>query len=162
MDMILSRSIKARAGHEPFAHPRLRGVYPMAASLLYRYTLNVKYRSPDQVLLLSQLKGFIAEMFRPDILLPDSIEDDAPLIGGTYDLDSFDMLELAICIEEEFGIAIHGEEESRIAFGSIASLARFIHLQTQSGQAQLIAARRSFSGTADIIPPGSFARSSIA
>jgi len=123
----------------------------------------VKYRGLDQVLLLSQLKRFVAEMFRLDILVPDNISDDAPLNDGTFDLDSLDKLELAICIEEEFGVAVRSEEESRIAFNSIASLADFIHVQTRIGQArQLSAAGTPASGILGWLPAGTLARKSIA
>jgi acyl carrier protein len=65
-------------------------------------------------------------MFRLDVLMPDGIADDAPLVGGSLDLDSCDLLELALCIEETFGIAMRRNEESRIARGSISDLADFI------------------------------------
>lgn len=106
----------------------------MAASIILRYIRAVKYRSLDQAQLLSQLKRLVADMFGLDIIVSDDIADDAPLTGGSFDLDSFDMLELAICIEESFGVAIRTEEAPRIVFTTIASLADFIHLQTQIGQ----------------------------
>jgi len=87
----------------------------------------VKNRRLDQDLLTSQLKHFVADLFRCDLLEPDRIADDEPLLGGSLGLDSFDALELAICIEEEFGVAICGGETSHRAFNSVASLASFIH-----------------------------------
>lgn len=104
-----------------------RGLYPMTAFRIWRYTRRVKNRCLDQDLLLSQLKYLIVDMFRLDILEPDKIADDQPLIGGSLCLDSLDALELAICVEEEFGIAIRSGEESHSVFTSIASLADFIH-----------------------------------
>jgi len=96
----------------------------------------VKKRRLDQNLLLSQLKYLIADMFRLDILEPDKIADDEPLMGGSFCVDSLDALELAICVEEEFGIAIRSGEESHSAFTSVASLAGFIHARTQTGPAR--------------------------
>jgi len=52
-------------------------------------------------------------MFRLDVLMPDGIADDAPLVGGSLDLDSCDLLELALCIEETFGIAARVPEAGR-------------------------------------------------
>jgi acyl carrier protein len=130
----------------------------MAAPVISRYIRDVKYRSLNQVLLLSQLKRFVADMFRIDILVPDNIADDAPLTGGTFDLDSLDMLELAICVEEQFGIAIRCDEESRAVFRSIGSLAEFIHVQTHIGQARQCPA----GGAVGRLPAGSFARTSVA
>src|SRR5438876_407204 len=75
----------------------------------------------------SRLKHLIAALFRLDLAEPDNISDYEPLIGGRLGLDSLDALELAIRVEEEFGITIHTHEESHRAFASIASLTDFIH-----------------------------------
>lgn len=98
----------------------------MAATVIPRYAWAVRYRRHDRVRLRSQLKHLVADMFRLDVLMPDDIADDAPLVGGSLDLDSFELLELALCIEETFGIAVRRNEESRIARGSISDLADFI------------------------------------
>ena len=58
---------------------------------------------------------------------PGGIANDEPLMGGSLCPDSLDALELAICVEEEFGIAICGGKESSSAFTTIANLAKFIH-----------------------------------
>jgi acyl carrier protein len=68
----------------------------------------------------------VAGSFRLDILDPDTIAADEPLIGGHLGLDSLDAVELGIRIEEEFGIAICGSAGLPGAFASIASLADFI------------------------------------
>jgi len=139
------------------------GEHPMAVAVNSRYPWDVRYRSRDQALLLSHLKRFMAEMFRIDILVTDSIADDEPLTGCTFDLDSLDMLELALCVEEEFGIAIRGEEESRIILGSIASLADFISGRTGAGQVrQLSATPYSAGGISRRIPFGPLAQGAIA
>lgn len=80
----------------------------------------------DQDPLPSHLKHLIAVQFRLDLPEPDKIPDHAPLIGGNLGLDSLDALELAICLEEQFGITIHSQAESVHAFASIASLTDFI------------------------------------
>jgi len=77
----------------------------------------------------SQLKHIVAALFRLDLLEPDEIADDEPLIGGSLGLDSLDALELAICIEEEFGLTVQSREDSQRVFASIASLAGFIRAQ---------------------------------
>ncbi len=83
----------------------------------------------DQLLL--QLKRLVAEMFRLDILDPDKIGD-FEFLGSGLGLDSIDMLELAFCIEEKFGIAICGREKWGDAFTSVASLADFICAREQA------------------------------
>lgn len=74
----------------------------------------------------SRLKQLVADLFRLDLPDPDRIADDEALFGSNLGLDSLDALELAICVEEEFGITIASAAESGCAFASIASLAAFI------------------------------------
>jgi acyl carrier protein len=154
--------IKLQAGRRGSRHSGLGGEHPMAASAVWRYLRNVRHRSHDQALLLSRLKRFMAEMFRPDILVSDKIPDDEPLTGAIFGIDSLDMLELAICLEEEFGIAIRREEESRIILGSIASLADCIRERTEIGQARLPASRYFASGEVRMRQVGPIAQRSAA
>ena len=81
----------------------------------------------------SRLKHLIVDLFRLDIAEPDQIANDAPLIGGSLGLDSLDALELAMAVEEMFGLVIHSREESLHAFASIDSLTRFIHSRAPAG-----------------------------
>lgn len=87
---------------------------------------------PAQRPLLSRLKQLIAELFRMDLLEPDKIADYAPLIGGSLGLDSLDLLELAFCVEESFGVALCHRDGSLRSFTSIAGLADFIDAQMQT------------------------------
>lgn len=83
-------------------------------------------KSLDQDLLTSRLKHIVADLFRLDLPEPDKISDHEPLIGGNLGLDHLDALELAMCIEEEFGVTLPSREESDRAFANIASLVAFI------------------------------------
>jgi acyl carrier protein len=105
---------------------RLRVTPYGARSILGLSWRTVKDDSFDLAPLLSRLKQIVAGTFRPGMLDPDKISDDQPLCGSSPELDSLDALDLAICVEEEFGIAIRNESDSRSAFISIASLAGFI------------------------------------
>ncbi len=80
----------------------------------------------DRDRLLSQLKDLIAGMFRPDIHDPGAMADDWPLSDFNLGGDSLDRLELALCVEEQFGIAICDADELRDALTSFATLAGFI------------------------------------
>lgn len=102
---------------------------------IWRYARRVKNRSFDHDPLPSQLKHLVADMFRLDILEPDKISDEEPLIGGNLGLDSLDALELGMCLEEKFGITIGSATESRTALASIASLADFIRARGQTSPA---------------------------
>lgn len=104
----------------------------MPALRIWQPTRSVKKHGLDQGTLLSHLKHLIADMFRIDIIEPDKIADDELLIGGRLGLNRLDALELALCIEEGFGIRICSLEESHHAFASIASLADFIHTHVKT------------------------------
>ncbi len=74
----------------------------------------------------ARLKRFIVDTIKLRDTKADNITDDEPLIGGSLGLDSLDELELALGLEEEFGVVIRTRDESRAAFASIASLANFV------------------------------------
>ena len=69
-------------------------------------------------------------MVRPDIRRPERIANDTSLAVGALELDSLDRLELAIAIEERFGVALCGELSSAV-FMSIATLEQRIRSHTQ-------------------------------
>jgi acyl carrier protein len=67
---------------------------------------------------------------------PESIDDDAPLFGqdesgNGLGLDSLDALQLAMSIEERFGVRIPEGDEARPIFRSVRSLAE--HLTAARG-----------------------------
>jgi len=57
---------------------------------------------------------------------PSSIEDEAPLFGEGLGLDSLDALQLAMSIEEQFGVRIPEGDEARPIFRSVSSLAEYV------------------------------------
>lgn len=58
---------------------------------------------------------------------PSSIEDEAPLFGtGGLGLDSLDALQIAMLVEEKFGVRVPEGDEARPIFRSVSSLAAFI------------------------------------
>jgi acyl carrier protein len=63
----------------------------------------------------------IDELHLPDIK-PDDIDDSAPLFGSGLGLDSLDALQLAVAIEEHFGVRIADENEGKQAFTSVNAL----------------------------------------
>jgi len=61
---------------------------------------------------------------------PAAIEDDAPLFGdGGLGLDSLDALQIAMFVEERFGVRVPDGDEARPIFRSVSSLAGFIQAQ---------------------------------
>jgi acyl carrier protein len=79
---------------------------------------------------LSTLKAEIKELLVRELNLegrdPSSIEDDAPLFGGGLSLDSLDALQLAMSIEEKYGVRIAEGDEARAIFASVSALARHV------------------------------------
>lgn len=79
---------------------------------------------------MSALRGELKEMIVRVLMLegvtPDDIPDDGPLFGEGLGLDSVDALELAIHIEEQFGVKMPDDPSAREAFRSVATLAAWI------------------------------------
>jgi len=82
--------------------------------------------SPDNRVLLEELKQFIVRRLRLEQTDPAAIADDALLVGGGLDLDSIDLLELVVGLEREYGIRIADVAEGRRALASLPSLAAYV------------------------------------
>ena len=81
----------------------------------------------------SRLKSEIKSLIVSELNLlgrdPAGIDDDAPLFGqgrGGLELDSLDALQLAISIEERFGVRIPEGDEARPIFASVSALAAHV------------------------------------
>ena len=74
-----------------------------------------------------QLKEMIVRVLMLEGVAPAVIADDAALFGEGLGLDSVDALELAIHVEEEFGVKIPDDASSRSVFRSVATLTAYIH-----------------------------------
>ena len=95
---------------------------PQAAALCYlRSVMPEAAPKPDTV-------ERVKTLLRRDLKLgPDAvIEDDTPLMGGEYDLDSLDVLLIVTSVEKEFGFKIPNESVGKDAFRSITTLASYI------------------------------------
>ena len=72
---------------------------------------------------------------------PGSIADDAPLFGevaeGGLGLDSLDSLQIAVSIEEAYGVRLPEGDDARRVYRSVASLAAFIASARSSPEAGL-------------------------
>ena len=56
----------------------------------------------------------------------EDIDDAAPLFGAGLGLDSLDALQLAMLVEERFGVTVPEGEGGRAVFASVNALAEFI------------------------------------
>jgi len=73
-----------------------------------------------------EIKELIVESLNLEDVEPASIADDQPLFGSGLELDSLDALQLAVAIEERFGVPITDEDLGREVFASVEALAGFI------------------------------------
>jgi len=78
----------------------------------------------------SELKRLIVEALVLEDISPEEIESEAPLFVEGLGLDSIDALELAMALEERFGVKIEDDpDENRRIFASVRSLAEFVNTQ---------------------------------
>lgn len=74
----------------------------------------------------ADLKTLLVQRLRLRDVSPLSIADDEPLVRGPLGLDSIDILELALAVEDRYGVKITDEQIGQQAFRTIAALADFI------------------------------------
>ena len=76
----------------------------------------------DRDTLTQELKQLIVTECDKDIA-PDSIDDDAILIGDALDLDSLDALQISMAVKNRYGVSIEGGPAARRALQSVNTLA---------------------------------------
>ena len=81
----------------------------------------------EQESLHAELKKLVVESLALEDTTPDEIETDAPLFGEGLGLDSIDALEIAMVLEERYGVTLDDDPESnQRTFESVRSLATFV------------------------------------
>jgi acyl carrier protein len=77
-----------------------------------------------------EIKTLIVEAMMLEDIAPSEIDSEAPLFVEGLGLDSIDALELAMALEERFGVPIQDDpERNREIFASVRSLADFVRTQ---------------------------------
>lgn len=79
-------------------------------------------QTPDY---LSEIKQLIIDSLKLD-RKPEDLQDDAPLFGAGLGLDSIDALELAVVLENKYGLRIPDEQAGKQAFASPRALADYV------------------------------------
>jgi acyl carrier protein len=69
-----------------------------------------------------QLKELMVSELNLEGKTPDDIDDAAPLFGEGLGLDSLDALQLAMSIEERFGVRVPEGDEARPIFASVNAI----------------------------------------
>lgn len=80
----------------------------------------------DPARLKTEIKELIVSALNLEGRDPATIEDDAPLFGEGLSLDSLDALQLAMSLEETFGVRIPEGDEARNIFRSVSGIAEHI------------------------------------
>lgn len=79
------------------------------------------------------LKALIVEALALEDIAPEEIETDAPLFVEGLGLDSIDALELAMALEERYGVTIDDDpDRNQKIFASVRSLAEFVAAERAS------------------------------
>jgi len=76
--------------------------------------------------LCQQLKECLIKDLNLQSVTPGDIDENAPLFGEGFGLDSLDAVELVVLVQKRFGVEIKNMDEGRAAFASLAALAAFI------------------------------------
>ena len=74
-----------------------------------------------------ELAHLIVESLNLEGVAPDEIEPDARLFGEGLALDSLDMLELSMAVEQKYGVKLRSDDPNNAKiFGSLRSLSQHI------------------------------------
>jgi acyl carrier protein len=77
--------------------------------------------------LVVKLKKEIIDQLQLEGLAPEEVDPEAPLFGEEgLGLDSIDVLELVVLLDEKYGIKIRGPKEGPKIFSSIRTIAEYI------------------------------------
>jgi acyl carrier protein len=82
--------------------------------------------SPKQRALRSEIKQLLIQALDLRGKTEADIDDDAPLFGAGLGLDSLDALELAVALEDRFGVSVPDGDEGRTVFASVAALSEHV------------------------------------
>ena len=76
-----------------------------------------------------ELAHLIVESLNLDGVLPADIDPDARLFGEGLGLDSLDMLELSMAVEQKYGVKLRSDDpDNAKTFASLRSLSQHIQL----------------------------------
>ena len=80
--------------------------------------------------LLNELKSKIVEVLNLQDVNPDEIDPDEQLVGGRLGIDSINVLEMVMMIEQDYGVVIDNKELGAQVFVSLNTMAAYIQSQT--------------------------------
>ena len=75
----------------------------------------------------SDLAVLVVEGLHLEDVNPDEVDLRAPMFGGGLDLDSLDMLEISLLIQQRYGVKLKADDpDNETIFASLQSLAEHI------------------------------------
>jgi acyl carrier protein len=86
----------------------------------------------DASTLKARLKELIVEAANLQGVPPHTIDDAAPIFGEGLGLDSLDALQLAMSLEEHYGLRIPEGDAGRAVFASVNAIAEYVLAQRRS------------------------------
>jgi acyl carrier protein len=76
-----------------------------------------------------ELARLIVEALKLEGVTADQIEPEAPLFGAGLGLDSLDMLEISMAVEQRYGVKLRSDDpNNEQVFASLRNLCRHIQL----------------------------------
>jgi len=83
--------------------------------------------------LISELKHKIVDTLGLMDVTPEDINEQDQLIGGPLGLDSIDVLEMVMMLENDYGVVIDNKELGETVFATLDTLARYVSEHGKSG-----------------------------
>ncbi|MEJ2642874.1 MAG: phosphopantetheine-binding protein [Desulfosarcinaceae bacterium] len=83
--------------------------------------------------LIDRLRTRIIEVLELQEIAPQDIDPDEQLVGGRFDIDSIDVMELVILLEKDYQVFIDSKELGAEVLKSVRAMADFI--EAKHGQA---------------------------
>ena len=75
----------------------------------------------------SDLAVLVVEGLHLEDVDPATVDLAAPLFGGGLDLDSLDLLEISLLIQQKYGVKLKADDpDNEVIFGSLQNLADYI------------------------------------
>ena len=81
--------------------------------------------------LMNKLKGEIIQQLNLQDVKKEDIDNNAPLFGAGWGLDSIDALELIVLLDKNYGIRIANPADGKKVFQSVRTMAEFIEANKQ-------------------------------
>ncbi len=76
--------------------------------------------------LITELKIKLITLLNLADITPDDFDENARLVGGDLGIDSIDVLEMVVMIEQDYGVVINNQEIGEKVFSSLTALASYI------------------------------------